>query len=162
MMRVGIGVDSHPLVPGRKLILGGVEIPFEKGLEGHSDADVLSHAIGDALLGSIGEGDLGVHFPDTDPAYEGISSQEILREIATFLSQKGYAIVYIDSTICAERPKLVPHIPRMREKLSSVLNTPKESISIKATTMEGMGFVGREEGMAAMAVVLLEKTDATE
>lgn len=157
MMRVGVGVDSHSFRVGRKLIVGGVEIPFEKGLEGHSDADVLSHAIGDALLGAIGEGDLGRHFPPTDPKYEGISSQELLRQILTMLYRKGYRIVNIDSTILAERPKLAPFISKMREILSETLKIQSESVSIKATTMERMGFIGREEGIVAIAVVLLKE-----
>lgn len=156
-MRIGIGFDSHPLVTGRPLILGGVEISSEKGLGGHSDADVLSHAIGDALLGGVGEGDLGKHFPDTDPAYGGISSQKILRKVLTILCEKGYKILNIDSTILAERPKLAPFIPKMKEILSSTLKIPTESISIKATTTERMGFIGRQEGIAAIAVVLLEE-----
>jgi 2-C-methyl-D-erythritol 2,4-cyclodiphosphate synthase len=158
MMRIGIGVDCHPLVAGRKLVLGGVEIPYEKGLGGHSDADVLSHALGDALLGSIGEGDLGKHFPDDDPAYAGISSQELLKEIIATVSRKGYRIVNMDATVMAERPRLAPYVPRMRETLSSTLHIPVETLSIKATTMEGMGFVGREEGIAAVCVVLLAPT----
>lgn len=158
MMRIGIGFDSHSFVAGRALVIGGVEIPFEKGLGGHSDADVLSHAIGDALLGGIGEGDLGRHFPDSSPVYEGISSQEILKEILAILFKKHYRILNIDSTVLAERPKLAPYIPRMKEILSSTLDIPPENISIKATTMEKMGFIGREEGMAAVAVALLEET----
>lgn len=158
-MKVGIGFDSHPLVAGRRLIIGGVEIRFEKGLEGHSDADVLSHAIGDALLGGMGEGDLGMHFPDTDPAYEGISSQEILKRISAMLHKKKYRVVNIDSTVMAEQPKLVPHISRMKNVLSSTLDVPSEFVSIKATTMERMGFVGRGDGVAAIAVVLLEDND---
>jgi 2-C-methyl-D-erythritol 2,4-cyclodiphosphate synthase len=158
MMRIGIGVDCHPLVAGRKLILGGVQIPWEKGLGGHSDADVLSHALGDALLGSIGEGDLGKHFPDDDPAYEGISSQELLKEIMTMVSRKGYGIVNVDATVIAERPKLAPYVSRMKETLSSTLHMPAEAFSIKATTMEGMGFIGREEGIGVICVVLLAQT----
>ncbi len=158
-MKVGIGFDSHPLVAGRRLIIGGVEIPFEKGLEGHSDADVLSHAIGDALLGGMGEGDLGMHFPDTDPAYEGISSQEILKRISAMLHKKKYRVINVDSTVMAEQPKLVPHISRMRNVLSSTLDVPAEFVSIKATTMERMGFIGRGDGVAAIAVVLLEDND---
>lgn len=154
-MRIGIGLDCHPLVTGRKLVLGGVEIPYEKGLEGHSDADVLSHAIGDALLGSVGEGDLGRHFPDDDPAYEGISSQQILRKIMVMVSGKGYRVVNVDTTVFAERPKLAPHVPRMRETLASTLSIPADALSVKATTMERMGFIGREEGIAAICVVLL-------
>jgi len=154
-MRIGIGLDCHPLVTGRKLVLGGVEIPHEKGLAGHSDADVLSHAIGDALLGSVGEGDLGRHFPDDDPAYEGISSQQILRKIMVMVSGKGYRVVNVDTTVFAERPKLAPHVPRMRETLASTLSIPADALSVKATTMERMGFIGREEGIAAICVVLL-------
>jgi len=156
MMRIGVGFDSHPLATGRRLIIGGVEIPFDKGLTGHSDADVLSHAIADALLGAVGEGDLGTYFPDTDSTYEGISSQKILRKVLGILLEKRHRIVNIDSTLFAERPKLAPHVEEMRQALSSALDIPTTSISVKATTMEKMGFVGREEGIAAVAVALLE------
>jgi 2-C-methyl-D-erythritol 2,4-cyclodiphosphate synthase len=156
-MRIGIGFDFHPLVVGRRLVLGGVEIPFDRGLEGHSDADVLTHAIGDAMLGASGQGDLGCHFPDTDPAYQNISSQEILRKILGMVRTKGYRIANVDSTIVAERPRLTPHTGKMKEVLSATLGIAAAEISIKATTMERFGSVGREEGIAALAAVLLEE-----
>jgi len=157
-MRVGIGYDVHRLVEGRKLILGGVEIEFEMGLSGHSDADVLSHAIGDALLGAANLGDLGRHFPDSDERYKGISSLRLLEEIRSKLMDKGFGIINIDATIVAQVPKLAPYIEKMREKLSGTLKIPAENLSVKATTTEGLGFTGRGEGIACYAVVSLEKT----
>ena len=157
-MRAGIGYDVHRLVEGRKLILGGVEIEFERGLSGHSDADVLSHAIGDALLGAASLGDLGRHFPDSDERYKGISSLRLLEEIRTKLMDKGFVIINIDATIVAEVPKLAPYIEKMRERLSGTLKIPAENLSVKATTTEGLGFAGRGEGIACYAVVSLEKT----
>jgi len=157
-MRAGIGYDVHRLVEGRKLILGGVEIEFERGLSGHSDADVLSHAIGDALLGAANLGDLGRHFPDSDERYKGISSLRLLEEIRSRLTDKGFGIINIDATIVAEVPKLAPYIEKMRERLSGTLKIPAENLSVKATTTEGLGFAGRGEGIACYAVVSLEKT----
>lgn len=157
-MRVGIGYDVHRLVEGRKLILGGVEIEFERGLSGHSDADVLSHAIGDALLGAASLGDLGRHFPDSDERYKGISSLRLLEEIRSKLMDKGFGIINIDATIVAEVPKLAPYIEKMRKRLSDTLKIPLEDLSVKATTTEGLGFAGRGEGIACYAVVSLEKT----
>ncbi len=157
-MRAGIGYDVHRLVEGRKLILGGVEIEFERGLSGHSDADVLSHAIGDALLGAASLGDLGRHFPDSDERYKGISSLRLLEEIRSKLTDKGFGIINIDATIVAQVPKLAPYIEKMRERLSGTLKIPADNLSVKATTTEGLGFAGRGEGIACYAVVSLEKT----
>lgn len=158
MIRVGIGYDVHRLVEGRKLILGGVEIEFDKGLAGHSDADVLSHAIGDALLGAAALGDLGTHFPDTDKRYKGISSLKLLQEIRAKLAAAGFKIVNVDATVVAERPKLAIHIPKMRENLAEALELPLESVSVKATTTEGLGFIGKGEGISCYAVSSVEKT----
>jgi 2-C-methyl-D-erythritol 2,4-cyclodiphosphate synthase len=157
-MRVGIGYDVHRLVEGRKLILGGVEIEFERGLSGHSDADVLSHAIGDALLGAANLGDLGRHFPDSDERYKGISSLRLLEEIRSKLTDRGFGIINVDATIVAQAPKLAPHIEKMRKMLSDTLKLSLEDLSVKATTTEGLGFTGRGEGMACYAIVSLEKT----
>ncbi len=157
-MRAGIGYDVHRLVEGRKLILGGVEIEFERGLSGHSDADVLSHAIGDALLGAASLGDLGRHFPDSNERYKGISSLRLLEEIRSKLTDKGFEIINIDATIVAQVPKLAPYIEKMRKRLSDTLKIPLEDLSVKATTTEGLGFAGRGEGMACYAIVSLEKT----
>ncbi len=154
-LRIGYGVDAHPLVTGRKLILGGVEIPFSLGLEGHSDADVLAHAIGDALLGALAAGDLGKHFPDTDPKYKGRSSLSLLERIAEMVEKKGGRIQNIDSTVIAEAPMLAPYVRKMRESLAASLGIEAAKVSVKATTTEGKGFVGRGEGMEARAVVLL-------
>jgi len=156
-MRVGIGYDVHRLVKGRKLILGGVQIESEKGLWGHSDADVLSHAIGDALLGAAALGDLGTHFPDSDERYKDISSLRLLEEIRSNLTEVGFGIVNIDATIVAQAPKLAPYMEKIREVLSATLNIPREYVSVKATTTEGLGFSGRGEGIACYAVVSLEK-----
>ncbi len=155
-MRVGIGYDTHRLVSGRALILGGVKIPHHLGLSGHSDADVLTHAIGDALLGAAGAGDLGTHFPDTDPAYRGISSLVLLQRILGVVREKGFTPVNVDASIVAQAPRLAPYIPEMISRLASVLELPPAAVNIKATTTEKMGFVGREEGIAAYAVVLVE------
>ena len=157
-MRVGLGYDAHRLVAGRPLILGGVEIPHTQGLLGHSDADVLSHAIGDALLGAVGAGDLGTHFPDKDPAYEGISSLILLERIMLIVRDRGFAPVNVDATLVAQQPRLVPHIPAMQAKLAPILGLTPADINVKATTTEHMGFTGRGEGMAAYAVVLVTKT----
>lgn len=154
-MRVGLGYDVHALVEDRPLILGGVEISHTKGLLGHSDADVLVHAIMDALLGAAGLGDIGQHFPDTDPQYKGISSLELLKEVDRLVKAKGYLIGNLDSVIMAEQPKLMSHIPLMRERLAATLDILPDQVNIKATTTEKLGFVGREEGIAAQAVVYL-------
>jgi len=153
--RIGIGYDIHRLVEGRKLILGGVEIPFEKGLLGHSDSDVLTHAICDALLGAAALGDIGAHFPDTDPRFQGASSLDLLSHVVSLIAERGYAISNVDSIIIAERPKLAPHIPRMRERLAVVMGVTIGQVSVKAKTSEGLESVGRGEAMAAQAVVLL-------
>lgn len=158
-MKVGIGFDAHRLVFNRKLVLGGVEIPFEKGLLGHSDADVLVHAICDALLGSIGKGDMGCYFPDTDPSLKDISSLNLLLEVGKMVREEGMEIVNIDSTIVAEKPKLMQYIPEMIKNLAEVLHIDKGQISIKAKTTEGLGFTGRAEGIAAYAVVLIKRRD---
>jgi 2-C-methyl-D-erythritol 2,4-cyclodiphosphate synthase len=150
--RCGIGYDAHRLMSGRKLILGGIEISHHRGLEGHSDADVLSHAIADAVLGALGAGDIGKHFPNTDEAIRGISSIEILRHVATIAAQKNARVVNLDATLLAEAPKIAPHIPAMQERIAAALGIQVEAISIKATTNEGLGAVGRGEGMSAIAV----------
>ena len=150
--RCGIGYDAHRLVSGRKLILGGVKIPHPRGLEGHSDADVLSHAIADAILGALGAGDIGKHFPNTEESIRGISSIEILRHVATIAAQKNARLVNIDATMLAEAPKISPHITAMQEKIADALGVKTNAISIKATTNEGLGAIGRGEGMAAIAV----------
>jgi 2-C-methyl-D-erythritol 2,4-cyclodiphosphate synthase len=150
--RCGIGYDAHRLMSGRKLILGGVEISHHRGLEGHSDADVLSHAIADAVLGALGAGDIGKHFPNTDEAIRGISSIEILRHVATIAAQKNARVVNLDATLLAEAPKISPHIPAMQEKIAAALGVQVDAISIKATTNEGLGAIGRGEGMSAIAV----------
>ena len=155
-MRIGHGYDVHRLTEGRKLILGGVDIPYEKGLLGHSDADVLTHAIMDALLGAAALGDIGKLFPDTDPAYTGADSLVLLERVGELLSKAGYRVGNIDATILAQRPKLAPHIPQMRANLADRLGIKVDQVSIKATTEEGLGFTGTGEGMAAHAVCLLE------
>lgn len=154
-MRVGMGYDVHRLTEGRKLILGGVEIPWEKGLLGHSDADVIVHAVMDALLGAAALGDIGKHFPDTDPAYKGISSILLLRHVAELLNKNGYTIGNVDATIIAQKPKMAPHILKMRENMAEAMGIPVDCLNIKATTEEGLGFTGREEGIAAQAICLL-------
>ena len=154
-MRVGMGYDVHRLIPDRDLIIGGVKIPFEKGLLGHSDADVLLHAVMDALLGAAALGDSGRHFPDTDPAYKGISSVLLLEKVRDLLESHGFSIGNIDATVIAQRPKMAPHIPQMKENMAKALGIPKDCINIKATTEEKLGFTGREEGIAAQAVCLL-------
>ncbi len=157
--RVGQGYDVHCLVPGRPLILGGVKIAYHQGLAGHSDADVLCHALGDALLGAAGLGDLGRHFPDTDPRYKGISSLRLLEAIISLLRQQGLGIENVDATVVAQAPKLAPYIQEMQTVLSKVLNLSAERINIKATTTEGLGFAGRQEGIAAYAVALISKEE---
>ncbi len=156
-MRVGLGYDAHRLVAGRSLILGGVAIPHTLGLLGHSDADVLSHAIGDALLGAVGAGDLGTHFPDRDPAYKDISSLILLARIMEIVRERGFAPVNVDATIVAQAPRLAPHIPGMQANLAPILGLTAAEVNIKATSTEQMGFAGRGEGMAAYAVVLVKK-----
>ena len=156
MIRSGIGYDIHRLADGRKLILGGVEIPHTRGLEGHSDADVLSHAIADALLGAIGAEDIGRHFPNTDESIRGISSIDILKRIATMLSQKNARPVSVDATVIAEAPKIAPHVASMRREISEALKISETQVSIKATTNEGLGSIGRQEGIAAIAVANVE------
>lgn len=158
MIRCGHGYDAHRLVPGRKLILGGVEIPHDRGLEGHSDADVLCHAIADALLGAIGESDIGHHFPNTDESIRGISSIEILKSVNAVLASKNARALNVDATLIAEAPKIAPHIPAMREKIAGALQLETSCVGIKATTNEGLGAIGRGEGMVAMAVATVETT----
>lgn len=154
-MRIGHGYDVHRLVPGRKLILGGVEIPFERGLDGHSDADVLTHALMDALLGAACLGDIGLLFPDNDPKYKGISSLLLLEEVVRRVHAAGFAVGNADITVLCQRPKLRPHIPAMQERLRALLGT--EAVNVKATTEEGLGFTGSGEGIACHAVCLLEE-----
>ena len=156
-MRIGHGYDVHRLVEGRDLILGGVKIPFEKGLLGHSDADVLTHAVMDALLGAAALGDIGKHFPDSDPAYRGANSLTLAREVAALLRAKNYRVGNVDATVLAQAPKLAPHIVQMRENLAEALGVPTDAISVKATTEEGLGFTGTGEGIAAHAVCLIEQ-----
>lgn len=154
-MRIGQGYDVHKLVEGRKLILGGVEIPCEKGLLGHSDADVLTHAVMDALLGAAALGDIGQHFPDTDPRYKGISSIELLKEVGRLLDEKCYIIENIDATIIAQRPKLAPYRPQMTANIAKALGLSESQVNIKATTEEGLGFTGHGEGISSQAITLL-------
>lgn len=156
-MRIGHGYDVHKLVEGRKLILGGVEIAYEKGLLGHSDADVLTHALMDALLGAAALGDIGKLFPDNDPDYEGADSVELLKKVMALLQKHGYRLGNVDCTVIAQRPKLAPHIPLMRERLAAAMGTTADRVSIKATTEEGLGFSGQGLGIAAHAVALLEE-----
>lgn len=156
--RVGFGYDAHRLTHGRKLILGGVEIPSAKGLDGHSDADVLLHAICDALLGAAALGDIGVHFPDADPQYRGISSVTLLARVASLLVDQGYRTINVDATLVLERPKIGPYVPAMREAIAGALAIQTDAVSIKATTNEGLGAVGAGEGAVAHAVALLVKT----
>jgi 2-C-methyl-D-erythritol 2,4-cyclodiphosphate synthase len=155
-MRIGQGFDVHQLVPGRSLVLGGITVPYELGLLGHSDADVLIHAIMDALLGAIGAGDIGRHFPDNDPAYLNIQSTELLKKVMSLIADSGLSIANMDATIIAQRPKLADYIPEMRETLAKVTGVDAARINVKATTTERLGFTGRGEGIAAMAVVLLQ------
>ncbi|MGI6000064.1 MAG: 2-C-methyl-D-erythritol 2,4-cyclodiphosphate synthase [Candidatus Merdisoma sp.] len=154
-MRIGMGYDVHRLTEGRDLILGGVKIPYEKGLLGHSDADVLLHAVMDALLGAAALGDIGKHFPDSDPAYKGISSLKLLEHVGELLEKEGYTVGNIDATIIAQRPKMAPHIPIMRKNIAEVLRIEESQINIKATTEEGLGFTGSGEGISSQAVCLL-------
>ena len=154
-MRIGHGYDVHRLVAGRKLIMGGVDIPWEKGLLGHSDADVLLHAIADGILGAIGEGDIGRHFPDSDPAYKGADSLKLLAHVMGLADERGYKLGNLDATIIAQLPKMAPHIHAMRENIARVLNADAAQVNVKATTEEGLGFSGAGEGIAAHAVVLM-------
>ena len=156
-MRIGHGYDVHRLVEGRRLIMGGVDIPHEKGLLGHSDADVLLHAISDAILGSLGEGDIGRHFPDTDPSFKGADSMKLLAHVMTLADERGYELGNLDATIIAQHPKMAPHIPAMRENIARVLNSTVGRVNIKATTEEGLGFTGTGEGISAHAVVVVQK-----
>lgn len=156
MSRFGMGYDVHQLVEGRKLIIGGVEIPFEKGLWGHSDADVLLHAISDALLGAAALGDIGKHFPDTDERYKGADSLKLLEEVGRLLAEKGYTVGNVDATIVAQKPKMAPHIPVMRENIARVLHVDVDRINVKATTEEHLGFTGSGQGISAYAVAGIE------
>jgi 2-C-methyl-D-erythritol 2,4-cyclodiphosphate synthase len=157
MTRSGIGYDVHRLVQGRRLILGGIEIPYLLGLEGHSDADVLSHAIADALLGAICAGDIGQHFPNTDESLRGISSIEILKRVAALLAEKKARVVNVDATVIVEAPKIAPHVPAMRQKIANAIGVSESSVSLKATTNEKLGPIGRGEGIAAMAIATVEQ-----
>ncbi len=156
-MRIGHGYDVHRLVEGRKLIMGGVDIPWEKGLLGHSDADVLLHAIADAILGAIGEGDIGRHFPDTDPTFKGADSLKLLTHVVGLADRCGYTLGNLDATIIAQKPKMAPHIQFMRENIARVLNAEVAQVNVKATTEEGLGFTGTSEGISTHAVVLMVK-----
>ena len=157
MIRIGHGYDVHPLVAGRDLILGGVKIPHSKGLHGHSDADVLIHAICDACLGAAGLGDIGRHFPDADAQYKNIDSRKLLRKVKEAIVERGWKIANVDSTIVVQAPRIAPHLPQMIQNIAADLGITPESVNIKATTTEKLGFAGREEGIAAHAVVLLER-----
>jgi 2-C-methyl-D-erythritol 2,4-cyclodiphosphate synthase len=156
--RVGFGFDLHPLAAGRPLVLGGVTVEFDRGLAGHSDADVLSHAVGEALLGALALGDLGRHFPDTDPRYRGISSLRLLRSVVELVSARGGRVVNVDATVLAQAPRLAPLLPEMAKRLADALGLEVDRVSVKAKSPEGLGLVGRQEGMAAMAVVSVEVT----
>ena len=158
MFRIGQGFDVHRLVEGRPCIIGGIDIPFEKGLQGHSDADVLLHAISDACLGAIGAGDIGKHFPDTDPAYKDADSKTLLQEVWGMVQKEGYTLGNLDCVVMAQRPKMAPHIESIREQIARLLDVDSTAINVKATTTEKLGFTGREEGIAAQAVVLLRRT----
>lgn len=159
-MRIGHGYDVHRLVEDRKLIMGGVEIPWEKGLLGHSDADVLLHAIADAILGALAMGDIGKHFPDTDPAFKGADSMKLLEHVVGLVRGRGYRVGNLDATIIAQRPKMAPHIPVMRENIARACGVEVDRINVKATTEEGLGFTGRAEGISAHAVALMERITA--
>ena len=157
--RIGFGIDFHQLVEGRDLWIGGVLIPHHKGAKGHSDADVLLHAICDAMLGALALGDIGLHFPDTDPTYKGIDSKLLLKQTHKLISEKGYQVVNIDSSLCLEAPKIKPYVKQMESTIASIVGVLPEDVSVKATTTEKMGFVGREEGLVAYANVLLRKVE---
>ena len=159
LFRIGFGYDVHRLVEGRPLILGGVEIPYPVGLDGHSDADVLIHAVIDAVIGALGAGDIGQHFPDTDPAYKGVSSLSLLKTTTDMIKQEGFQLNNLDATIVAQEPKLAPYLKTMQEKLAETLAAPSDRINIKATTSERLGFCGKREGMEAFAVVSLTKAE---
>ena len=159
MMRIGQGFDVHALVAGRRLVIGGVEIPHDKGLLGHSDADVLLHAVCDALLGAAGLGDIGRHFPDSDARYRGIDSRELLRHVAGLLADRRYRVVNVDATIVAQAPRMAPHIPRMAANMAADIGVDASQVNVKATTTEELGFTGRGEGIAAQAVCLVETVD---
>ncbi len=158
-LRIGQGFDVHAFAEERPLILGGVRIPFDRGLAGHSDADVLVHAVCDALLGAAGLGDIGRHFPDTDPAYAGADSMELLAQVRERLAGRGWRVINLDATVIAQAPKLAPHVPAMRRRLAECLGLEEEAVNIKATTTERLGFTGRSEGIAAMAVALLGREE---
>lgn len=162
MMRIGHGYDVHRLTPDRRLIIGGVDIPYPLGLLGHSDADVLLHAICDAILGALAEGDIGRHFPDTDPAYRGISSLKLLQHVVAMAEGRGYRLGHLDATIVAQRPKLAPHIREMVANIAAACRSDAGCVNVKATTTEGLGFEGRGEGISAHAVVLLRRMEAGE
>ncbi|GIK85566.1 MAG: 2-C-methyl-D-erythritol 2,4-cyclodiphosphate synthase [Burkholderiales bacterium] len=155
-LRIGNGFDVHAFAPGRALVVGGVTIPFDRGLAGHSDADVLLHAIADAILGALALGDIGMHFPDTDPRWKGADSRVLLRHVARLARDRGYAVANVDATLIAQVPRMAPHVPAMRLHVASDLGCDIASVSVKATTTERLGFTGREEGIAALASVLLE------
>jgi len=157
-MRIGVGYDVHPLVSGKRLVLGGVEIPCEKGLDGHSDADVLVHAIIDALLGATGLGDIGVHFPSSDPRYKDVSSVSLLRQVVSLLRAEGWLVCNVDASIVAEQPRLTPFISEMRRIIGEALGIDVEQVAVKSTTSKGLGFLGKGEGIAVHAVALVDKT----
>ena len=159
MIRIGHGYDVHRLIPERKLIIGGVEIPYELGLLGHSDADVLLHAICDAILGAIGAGDIGRHFPDSDPAYKGIDSRKLLSHVINLAEQRGYVVSNVDTTVIAQQPKLAPYIEQMAAVIAAECRVDPDRVNVKATTTEELGFTGRKEGIAANAVVLMQSTE---
>lgn len=161
-VRIGTGYDVHRLVEERRLILGGVEIPYEKGLLGHSDADVLVHAVMDAMLGAVALGDIGKHFPDSDPQYKGISSMKLLEHVTGLLKRHGYSVVNIDATVIAQRPKLAAYIPQMKENIAAVIGVDADCVNVKATTEEGLGFTGEGLGIASQAVCLVEKVQHEE
>ena len=158
-MRIGHGYDVHRLVEGRRCIIGGVDIPFELGLDGHSDADVLTHAVMDALLGALALGDIGKHFPDTDPAYKGADSLALLRHVSALIREKGWQVGNIDATVLAQAPKLAPHIVQMRERLAAAMECDVDRVSVKATTEEGLGFTGSGEGISSQAITLLTEVE---
>jgi 2-C-methyl-D-erythritol 2,4-cyclodiphosphate synthase len=158
-LRIGNGIDVHAYVAGRPLVIGGVTIPYERGLEGHSDADVLLHAIADAMLGALALGDLGRHFPDTDPRWKGADSRRMLREVAAMLQVQRYAVTNVDATVVAQAPRLAPYVEAMRKNIASDLGCDVSQVSVKATTTERLGFTGREEGVAALATVLVARSD---
>jgi len=159
MMRIGQGFDVHALVEGRRLVIGGIDIPHDKGLLGHSDADVLLHAICDALLGAAALGDIGRHFPDSDPRFKGVDSRELLRQVANLLVDRQYRVVNVDATIIAQAPRMAPHIPRMVANIAADIAVDARQVNVKATTTEELGFTGRREGIAAQAVCLIETVD---